>query len=167
MSKSLKLAVLVFALLVLIRNPAHAAWHTMYSYSAWPQSADGLTDFIGSTPTRYICRAYYEGGVHPGWTLPGNGYCAFGWGGLEQDSSTYDLWVDDWQPASNGNVPANAIAFGYEQAAVPQPGLCLQVPRYVCQAYDPENGLASGKVAPDIGGCDFPWGGCRAACNHV
>jgi hypothetical protein len=70
MSKSLKLAVLVFALLVLIRNPAHAAWHTMYSYSAWPQSADGLTDFIGSTPTRYICRAYYEGGVHPGWTCP-------------------------------------------------------------------------------------------------
>ncbi len=157
MLKFLRVAAPLCSLMILHAPSAHAAWQTMYSYSAFPSTA---TAFSGNGNTSlYVCRVPYEGGIHPGWTTPGRGACSFGWGGQEHDSAPYEIWVEDWQPASNGNVPGNAIVLGYEQPALPFPGLSIAKPRYACQTTDPYGGIASGKVAPDLGGCFYPWGG--------
>jgi hypothetical protein len=152
MLKALKTAALICGLLVLHGQQAHAAWQRMYAFDVIPYNAVGA-DVNGGF---YVCRAEYQGGIiHPGWTSAAKGVCAFGWGGSEQDSYVYDIWVEDLEPASNGNVPANAIPLGSEM----YPGESVARLRYARQAIYPGWGLASGKVAPDIGGCDYPWGG--------
>ena len=83
----------------------------MYAFDVIPNSAVGDAQNGGF----YVCRAEYEGGIHPGWTSAAKGVCAFGWGGLEQDAYVYDIWVEDGRPGTNGNVPANAIPLGSEQ----------------------------------------------------
>jgi len=133
---------------------AHAAWKAMNASSSIPWNALPVTS--AGAANYYICRATFEGGQHPGWTKAGAGDCSIGWGGLQYTLSTYQIWVDDWEPASNGKVPANAIPFGQEG---PYPAPVTERTRYACQALDPDKGLASGKVAPDIGSCDFGWGG--------
>jgi hypothetical protein len=153
MLKALKIAALTCGLLILHGQKAHAAWQPMNASSPIPWSALPVTS--AGAPTYYICRAAFEGGLHPGWTVAGAGYCSIGWGGLQYTLNTYQIWVDDWQPATNGNVPANAIPFGQEG---PYPAPVTERTRYACQVLDPANGLASGKVAPDLGSCDFGWG---------
>jgi hypothetical protein len=153
MLKALKTAALMCGLLVLHGQQAHAAWQRMYAFDVIPYNAVAT----GVNGDMYVCRAEYAGGIHPGWTTSAKGVCAFGWGGSEQDAYVYDIWVEDWEPASNGNVPANAIPLGFEISSA---GSVARA-RYACQANDPGYGLASGKVAPDIGGCDYPWGGAE------
>jgi Protein of unknown function (DUF3421) len=132
MSKALKIAALAFAFLILHGTMAHAAWQHMYANSPIPVNAAPFpNDFRpanapGDMPGPYVCRAAFMGGEQPGWTNPGDGACHIGWGGLEHLVSTYDMWVEDWQPATSGNVPVGAIIFGEEQAQVPPPSLSPQ-----------------------------------------
>ncbi len=39
----------------------------------------------------YICRAYHEGGWHPGYLLQGNGGCSIGYGGGEVKKTDFDV----------------------------------------------------------------------------
>ena len=158
MLKTLKTVAVLCGLILLHGRQAHASWKFMSGNDSLPATATHYSLNGNFLP----CRAYFDRGVHPGWTTVGKNACAFSWGGLEHDSTVYELWVEDWEPATNGMVPTNALPLGYELEGPLQ----IQVPRYPCQAQDPSHQsgepdarIASGKVAQDIGGCDYPWGG--------
>lgn len=90
----------------------------------------------------YVCRAAYEGGVHPGKTVAGS--CNIGWGGKEIVVRDHDVLVGDgrWRP----NGTAGAFAAGHENGA----RLTL------CRAHF-QDSMHAGKV---IGGaCNIGWGG--------
>jgi hypothetical protein len=143
---------------LMIEPQMQAAWVPMGMHSTWPMTAD----YDRQNSQGYPCRIHMNGGVQPGSASQYTHKCAVGYGGKEVDSFTYDLWVDDWQPAANGNVPANAIPLGYETK---WPST-TQVPRYACMALSPAGRLTSGKVAPDVGFCDFPWGGAEQHASN-
>ena len=105
----------------------------------------------GSEPGRtlWVCRASYNGGLHPGKIVAQN--CNIGWGGREITLRNYQVLTGNssavrWVAASNGAIPAGAVAGGAE------PGRTL----YICRArYN--NGLHPGKVVAQ--NCNIGWGG--------
>jgi hypothetical protein len=144
-----KLVILAYGLPLMNTIQAHASWINMTPTTPLPFNANWDFDF----GDMISCRVFFQGGIHPGWTTPNGNYCTFGWGGRAWTSGAYQLWVDDWEPASNGNVPANAIPLGYETYG---PAVLM---RYACVALSPAGRLTSGKTGPNVGFCDFPWGG--------
>jgi M6 family metalloprotease-like protein len=112
--------------------------------------AGGWDPAIG---TLYPCRAWYGGGVHLGKATLSGQWCAFPWGGHEIFASpAYEVltlqpgaqaaWVD----AANGNLPANALAAGFDGSNT----------LHVCRA------LVDGNWTPGKfiwGSCDVSWGG--------
>lgn len=90
----------------------------------------------------HVCRAAYQGGVHPGKAIAGS--CNIGWGGKEIVVRDHDVLVGDgrWSPKGT----PGAFAAGYENGA----RLTL------CRARFRES-MHAGKV---IGGtCNIGWGG--------
>jgi len=79
-------------------------------------------------PLFHICRASYQGGVHPGKLYKGT--CYIGWGGKEVPFRQYEVMAQRgrenyrWVGARNGAVPRNAIAGGGQGST----------PLYVCRA---------------------------------
>ncbi len=146
-------------ILALVSEPRmHASWKRMGEHTTWPITAD----YSRQNSMGYACRIHMDGGVQPGSADRYTGKCTVGYGGKAVSSFFYDLWVDDWQPASNGNVPANAIPLGYETY---WPSTTL-VPRYACMAVSPAGKLTSGKTGPGVGFCDFPWGGAEQHASN-
>jgi len=98
--------------------------------------------------TFYVCRADFNGGIHPGKLYNGN--CNISWGGREVVMNNFEILVSDkrvsWVGSSYGNIPHHALAGGSENNQT----------LYICQA-SYQNGTHTGKI---IGrNCNFGWGG--------
>jgi len=124
---------------------AHLTWATASSGQLPAGTFVG-----GSEPGRSlpICRAAYNGGVHPGKVVAGK--CNIGWGGKEIVLTGYQAMVAApnafrWAKAG-GALPANAVIGGSE------PGRTLPICR---AAYN--KGVHPGKVV--AGKCNIGWGG--------
>jgi hypothetical protein len=102
-----------------------------------------------------VCRAEYQGGVHPGKTRADRSVCYVGWGGREIPLSTYQTLRTDWTWAWSGAVPDSAVEFGCEQPG--WLGGCGAM-LYPCRAYF-GGGLHPGKIRPGFDGCYIPYGG--------
>lgn len=106
----------------------------------------------GQEPGRqlYVCRANYQGGVHPGKIVGGN--CNIGYGGAEITIPRYEVLTTSephrisWVGASGGRLAPNAVVGGQE------PGRQL----YVCRA-SYQGGVHPGKVVGS--NCNIGWGG--------
>ncbi len=106
----------------------------------------------GQEPGRslYVCRASYQGGVHPGKIVGSN--CNIGYGGQEILLPNYEVLVQpaavslQWMPASNGQVPNRAVLGGQE------PGRSL----YICRA-SYQGGVHPGKIVAS--NCNIGYGG--------
>lgn len=96
----------------------------------------------------YVCRGFYNGGVHPGKLF--QGHCNIGWGGNEIVLNQYEVLTSRcplrWISASHGYVPLNAIRTGYQHDG----------PLYTCRVWY-RGGLHPGKVVN--GNCNIGWGG--------
>jgi hypothetical protein len=93
-----------------------------------------------------ICRAAFQGGVHPGKVV--NGKCNIGWGGREYTIAVYEVLV-----SNNAKL---AWAAGPEAARMVQGGQENGKGLYVCRAAY-QNGFHPGKIVN--GKCNFGWGG--------
>lgn len=137
------------------REPKHGKHHGSQPF--WiPLSSDEeipANAVIGGSQhnpmaTFYVCRANYNGGIHPGKYYQGN--CNISWGGKEVVMQDFEILVSDkrlaWTRGSNGSIPHHAVPGGSERNRT----------LYVCQA-DYANGTHTGKI---IGkSCNFGWGG--------
>ncbi|HEY9881491.1 MAG TPA: DUF3421 domain-containing protein [Leptolyngbyaceae cyanobacterium] len=98
----------------------------------------------------YVCRANYQGGVHPGKTVENN--CNIGYGGQEILVPDYEVLVQpasvalQWRPSSNGQVPETTVLGGQE------PGRAL----YICRA-SYQGAMHPGKVVGSS--CNIGYGG--------
>lgn len=102
----------------------------------------------------YVCRANYEGGVHPGKVRSAFGACNIGWGGKEVPVKEYETYVV-WQKAEGGKVPSSAIVAGKESN-----GEKL----YICRG-NYKGGVHSGKVRSAFKACNLSWGGQEVKVN--
>jgi hypothetical protein len=107
----------------------------------------GGADSNGST--YYLCRANYQGGVHPGKTKAGWQSCLFPYGGGEQSASSYEALEPVWDSPVVSGVPANATAFGHEADGTPL---------YVCAGFF-QNHWLPGKTRADWSTCSVGFGG--------
>ena len=107
----------------------------------------------------YICRAVFEGGVHPGKIRSDFGGCNVGWGGAEHTVSKYQTLVPystiNLTKASGGHVPSNAIKGGHESDGTPL---------YLCSG-EHMGGTHPGKTRDGFAGCNIGWGGKEVAIN--
>jgi hypothetical protein len=106
--------------------------------------------------TLYVCRGWYNNGLHPGKVVGSN--CNIGWGGDEVLLDRYQVLVGDqnrvqWVDASNGDVPPHAFSGGYEPG---RPDL------YVCRAL--YNGIHPGKIVGS--NCNIGYGGKEITLNR-
>jgi len=111
-----------------------------------PDAVIGGYQEYTNTPL-FVCRGYYQGGMHPGKLF--NGMCYFGWGGREVVTPQYQVLVSSyplsWIP-SRGRLPLNAIVGGEQHDG----------PLYICQAAY-RGGVHPGKVYKRM--CHISWGG--------
>lgn len=131
--------------------------HRRYKEIAWidmmqgqPLPPDAVVGGFQPVPraTLFVCRANYNGGLHPGKLYDGR--CNIGWGGDEVSLPQYQVLVSrsrlHWIPSSDGRLPPNAIQAGYQQDG----------PLYVCQARY-RGGMHTGKIYGQ--NCNIGWGG--------
>jgi hypothetical protein len=100
----------------------------------------------------WVCRANYQGGVHPGKVRGAFGAANIPYGGLEVKVNPYEVLMDagEWVSDSGGNIPAGAAAWGHEAN-----GEGLFVARAVVVGGD----LHPGKIRGEFGGANIPYGG--------
>jgi hypothetical protein len=115
------------------------------AYESFGAEAPGPGQLFG--PILYVCRATYNGGVHPGKIRQEFGGCNIGWGGKEVTVNAYDVLLSgipfDFPPTTG------FIVGGREQSGEPL---------YICHAaYN--GGLHPGKFRQEFGGCNIGWGG--------
>ncbi len=106
----------------------------------------------------YVCRANYNGGLHPGKVRSAFRACNIGWGGREIPVNQYETYIDTsitWQAASSGQVPSSAVVAGHESN-----GNQL----YICRG-SYQSGVHSGKVRSAFGACNISWGGIEIKIN--
>lgn len=96
----------------------------------------------------YVCRAYHNNDVQPGYAFANDSVCHFGYGGLELTSANFDWYVPSWSFSYGQAMPSNTIALGAE----PENGIPAY--RYPCRV-----NLTPGKYGQDFGACYFPYGG--------
>lgn len=105
--------------------------------------------------TLYVCRAPYNGGMHPGKIVSQK--CHISWGGNEIIFTRYQLLVSNqklkWIPGSNGSIPANAVPGGNERNRT----------LYICQARY-KGGIHPGKLVGN--NCNIAWGGNEVAIPY-
>jgi hypothetical protein len=103
----------------------------------------------------YICRASYQGATHPGKLRPELRGCSIPWHGRELTVPNYDVLVN---PKGMPILRLNALAGGVPQYTLVGGRETDGNPFYLCSA--PWNGgLHPGKLRPEFGGCNIPWGG--------
>lgn len=100
-----------------------------------------------------ICRAAFQGGMHPGKVV--NGKCNISWGGREYAIAAYEVLVSNnaklaWAP---GPSAARMVLGGQENGK----GL------FICRAAY-QNGLHPGKIVN--GKCNFGWGGSEIIMSN-
>ena len=124
--------------------------HWVDELNGYPLPAQAVLGGGENKPPRmlYVCRASYQGGLHPGKIVDGN--CNIGWGGAEIRLPRYQVLVSNthryrWAPA-DGSFPPNTVDGGFDN------GQRL----YICQA-NWEGGLHPGKVYG--ANCNIGYGG--------
>jgi len=151
--KQIKPQFLLTAAATLMATASVAAPAQAQELFRWVPAANGHVPphaVLGGEETNrnlYLCRANYQGGVHPGKLVANN--CNIGWGGDEIRLPNYEVLTKvqtTWVPASNGYIPSGAILGGQE------PGRQL----YICRA-NYQGGRHPGKVVANY--CNIGWGG--------
>lgn len=98
--------------------------------------------------TLYVCRAFYNGGMHPGKLY--QGHCNIGWGGREIVLDHYQVLTSysslHWVRTGYGDIPPGAVQGGYQHDG----------PLYICRTKY-QGGLHIGKVIKE--NCNIGWGG--------
>jgi len=102
----------------------------------------------------FICRVFYEGGLHPGKVSRNLDAGHIGWGGLEIISPVYEVLAHAeslyWQPIQNTyEIPGNALQVGNESDGKPL---------YSARAFV-DNSYQVGKTGRHIGGFSVGFGG--------
>jgi DM9 repeat len=160
--KSLSCFVAVAALLFLAPAAAQAQWGGGAwgdAHSHWVKDSDGQIDSAARPAGHeangqrfFVCKARFNGGVHPGKIRMGFDGCHIGWGGHEHSVSDYWVYVGEgrWVDGGPGaDVPHGAVHGGHEAD-----GRQL----FVCRA-EYNGSLDPGKVGVSTGGCNIGWGG--------
>ena len=147
-SKPACLAALAF-LAVSAPQAASARWIDMANGNVPPKAQPAGNEANGQP--LFLCRATFNGGIHPGKIRTEFGGCNVAWGGQEHKVTNYQVWVGDlkWRADSNGNMPGNARLPGNE-ANGEKLGVCRA---------SFQGGLHPGKIRTAFGGCNIPWGG--------
>lgn len=96
----------------------------------------------------YICRASYQGGVHPGKVRSEFEGCNIGYGGKEVAVRSYEVLTALWVDAANGDIPSDVYEGGSEG----------NQPLFVCRA-SYRGGTHPGKIRNDFGACNIGYGG--------
>lgn len=129
--------------------------HWIDELNGYPLPSQAVLGGGENQPPRmlYVCRASYQGGMHPGKIVDGN--CNIGWGGEEVRLPRYQVLVSNsqryrWFPANYGSFPTNAVDGGFEN------GQRL----FICQA-NWNGGVHPGKVF--AGNCNIGYGGKEIA----
>jgi hypothetical protein len=125
--------------------PAHA--DPNWTAGSAPDALVGGVDGDG-TPLQ-ICRANYNGGLHPGKTRADWGSCDVSFGGGEYWLTNYETLVPAWVTTSGGGIPQDSIPVGKESNGNPL---------FVCRA-NYGGGVQLGKLAQGYDGCFVPFGG--------
>jgi hypothetical protein len=99
---------------------------------------------LATGATAYLCRAYHNNDLQPGWMVKGDASCHFSYGGQELTSTNFDWWIPSWRLMTGQAFPS--IPFRGENANW----------RYPCRV-----GAALGKYGVDLGGCFYPFGGAE------
>lgn len=105
----------------------------------------------GSGPRYYVCRAPYEGGVHPGMVGP-SGNCDITFDGTQYSFPNYEVLIDQgysWAAVHYGGIPFDAFPAGREQQ-----GDTL----YICRG-DVDARWVPGKISRTYSGCSIPHAG--------
>ena len=132
-------------------------FNNSYAGDQWVKACDGnipkgavISGKEANGENLYIARARYRGGLHPGKVRPEFGAANIPWGGKEEKVKCYEVFVGNgkWVQASGGNIPVGAIKAGKEADGKPL---------YIARAYY-EGGLHPGKVRPEFGAANIPWG---------
>lgn len=153
--------VLVFCILAIAQTQITVT----KGYGQRPLNAKWVTAPLGYDPSwvagheangapLYVCRADYQGGVHPGKVVAGN--CNIGWGGMEVALQSFEVLVasrlQDPEMWKTGFLPGNPnFVAGNESTGAPL---------YVCRAAF-RGGVHPGKVV--AGNCNIGWGGMEVA----
>jgi hypothetical protein len=154
---------------ILIAAPSKAAhgpqdWVNSLNYNGQGQPSDAIVGGHTSAGAPvYLCRAYHNADLQPGWTLQGDPACHFSYGGQELSSTDFDWWVPPWQGVTgptpvvtNPSSPYWAYPFT-EYGYPPFPFTYMYsfwTERDICRV-----GSTPGKYGPDLGGCLYPYGG--------
>lgn len=117
------------------------------------QPFDAILGGIFNGGVVYVCRAYHNGDVQPGYAARGEAVCHFSYGGSELTSANFDWYVPSWWYSYGQAMPGNAIPLGAE----PEVGGIDY--RYPCRV-----NLTPGKYGQDLSACYFPYGGLE---NHM
>lgn len=131
----------------------------------WVPAADGVVPpdavhggFDGSDQL-YIARAHHEGALIPGKLHPSHGVCYIPWGGGEHGHNEYEVLCGGsgtWVPASNGQVPPNALPAGESEEGEP----------FFIGRAEHNGTVTVGKVQPSHGVCYIPYGGEEMAYSE-
>jgi hypothetical protein len=136
-------------ILVSLNLPARAGWMTPQGGQMPPNVMVAGQD--GNGRLFHICRAGYEGGIHPGIVDPDNN-CHVSYDGIVYSLTNYEVLVDSgysWVPVYNGEIPFDALPAGRE----PQ-GDAL----YICRG-DVNSQWHPGKIGHAYSGCSVPYQG--------
>ena len=118
---------------------------------------------VGIPLPLYVCRSgASEGmGIQVGnffGGFSGGSGCTIGYGGSQQSVTNFDFLVSDWQQASSGFIPPNALEGGWDDN---------HKPLYYCRANIAGSDLEPGKIGAGYGGCSIPYGGSeRVATSY-
>jgi hypothetical protein len=100
----------------------------------------------------FVCSAPFNDSMQPGKIRPSFGGCDIAYGGKEVVVPQYEVLMQrpgyGWVPARDGYIPPGAVRGGHENGE----GL------FVCQAGH-DGGMHPGKIRPEFGGCNIPFGG--------
>ena len=126
-------------------TPAHADWAPLQDGE---MPANALAVGEGSGPRYYVCRAPYQGGLHPG--LVGSaGTCDIVFNGAQYSLAEFEVLIDEgygWAGVQYGGIPFDAFPAGREQQ-----GDTL----YICRG-DVEARWMPGKISRTYSGCSIP-----------
>jgi hypothetical protein len=141
------------ALALSLSSRCEADWINNSSSGGKPFDAivggyDATNGFDNVTAVFYLCRAYHNNDVQPGYVPQGDSVCHFSYGGVELTSGNFDWYVPSWVYSYGQSMPTNAIPLGAEPVG------SGDAYRYPCRV-----NLTPGKYGQDFGACYFPYGG--------
>lgn len=131
-------------ILIFADTPARADWVS-------PQSGQMPPNVVVVAGRFYVCRASFEGGIHPGVVGP-SGSCDITYGENQYSVPNFEVLIDEgysWAAVHYGGIPFDAFPAGKESQ-----GEIL----YVCRG-DVNAQWHPGKISETLAGCSIPYAG--------